>query len=86
MREPWCLTPDQVARLTDFQIEAIIATQVRQNDRQERAMRGTDGPAASPPPTGRQLDREYAVSYLIGQHGYTREAAEAAVDKAAREG
>ncbi len=84
MREPWRRTPDEIARLTDFQIDLMVAAQARQNERDRRAMQQPDGGAAAA--GSPRLDREFAVAYLVEQFGHTRESAEAAVDRAAREG
>ncbi|MBN9522487.1 hypothetical protein J0H58_28860 [bacterium] len=86
MREPWCLTPRDVADLTDFQIGMMLGAQARQNERQERAMRAGPAGPAGPPPTGGRIDREFAVTWMMEQHGHTRAAAEAFVDRAVREG
>jgi hypothetical protein len=87
MCEPWCRLPAEVAALTDFQIAYVLAAQARRIDRlghgRDGTGAGTGGGADTSPP---RLDRDYAVDYLTTQHGYTRAAAEAAVDRAARGG
>lgn len=93
MTEPWCWHPDQIARLTDDEIERIRGSQAEKVRLTERKM---DGPTtggfdgsqpAGPrlPPTPQSMGREAFIS-TMGQLGYTPAEAAAAYEQSVARG
>lgn len=77
-QEPWCFTPDQIARLTDYQIMRLYLVPA--------AERGRQPGEPVPPPGGRTPTREeYVRGGLAVAPGSTRAHWEAEYDRLTEE-
>lgn len=85
-QEPWCFTPDQIARLTDWQVVSLYL--VPAAERAEKLRAGTGGGPAGPVPRhntpdaepGTEGHRRQIVAALMSHQGLSRERAEAAYE------
>jgi len=74
MCEPWCWHPDQIAKLTDYQ---VLSIRDAQNRRVEAAMKSDKGNTAkAPPPAPTENVRSGAAYQYLIDSGMSPEQAE----------
>lgn len=65
MSEPWCWHPDQVARLTDYQVLAIREAQNRRMELATKQQGAAPTPTPQPPTPTENVRCGAAYEYLI---------------------